>query len=103
MGGQVEHFLVDVDVGHVIEGLVCRSHLVIEIQGRADQAIAMRADQQRSKPAEQYRAGNGRDLRFFHSVTEQSKGLFAHLLWCQIVGLVEIDVIDLVARNECRD
>jgi hypothetical protein len=61
------------------------------------------ADQHRSQPAEENRAGECGDLGLPHSVSQQPEGVRAHPVRREVVGLVEIDVVDLVAGDKGFD
>ncbi len=39
----------------------------------------------------------------FHAVAQQHEGIVAHLIGCQIIRLVEIDIVDLVAGDKGID
>jgi hypothetical protein len=63
----------------------------------------MRPHQHRPHPAKQDSASDGGNLRFAHPVAQRRERVGAHLVRGQVVGLVEVDVVDVRARDESLD
>ena len=100
---EFQHLAFDLQFRQLVEGFFGRAHFIIEVQRRADQAVAVGTDQNCSQTAKQDGARERGNLRLPHAVAQQLEGVRAHFVWCQIIGLVEIDVIDFVAGNESLD
>lgn len=90
--GEIEHLALDLGVRNLLEGLLCAPDLVVEVQGRSDQSLVMRSKQNGAHAPEEDRLGDCGDLLLAHAFPKQGKGIRAHLVRCQIIGLVEIDL-----------
>ena len=63
----------------------------------------MRADQHCAQAAEEDSTRQRGNLGLAHAVAQQLERVRAHFVGRQIIGLIEIDVVDFVARNERLD
>lgn len=63
----------------------------------------MRAYQGGAHAAEENGAGDGRDIRLLHAIAQGNEGVAAHLIRREVVGLVEVDVVDIGAGDEGLD
>lgn len=100
---ELEHLAFDLEVREFVEGVLGGANLVVEIERGGDQSLAVRPNEDGADAAEKDGASNGGDLCRLHPVAQQHEGIGAHLVGRQVIGLVEIDVIDLVAGNEGID
>ena len=83
MLGQVQHLALDAHIRDICKDLVGVAHLIVEVQRRRDQPAVMGADQHRPDTAEQDQCLGG-----------------AVVGGHQVIGLVEIQVVDVVAADE---
>lgn len=101
--GELQHLALQLEVRHVVEGFLGRADLVVEIERRRDQPLAMGADQHGADATEQHRPGERCDLLPAHAVTDERIGFFRVPVGRrQVIGLVEIDVVDVAATYEGR-
>ena len=63
----------------------------------------MRAYQDGAHSAEENGAGDCRDIRLLHAIAQGNEGVAAHLIRREVVGLVEVDVVDIGAGDEGLD
>ena len=101
--GEVEHLPFDLYIRQLLEGFLRGAHLIIEVQRRADQAIAVRPDQHCAELAEEDSSRQRDNLGLAHAVAQQLERVCTHFVRRQIIGLIEVDVVDFVARNERLD
>nr|WP_246669610.1 hypothetical protein [Agrobacterium genomosp. 6] len=59
---------LEIQLRHFLERLLRRVDFVVIVQGRCDQAFAVRPDEDRAHAPEQNGAGDGGDLRLPHPV-----------------------------------
>ena len=99
--GKLQHLALNLDLGNVREGLFRAPDFIVVMQGGRDHALAVRADEHRAQTPEKHRLRQSRDTALAHPVADQRIGVGAMLsVWRQKIGLVEVDVVDLLASDE---
>ena len=81
-----------------------RAHLVVEVERRRGETLVIGADQKRAHAPEQHRLGDRDRLGGAHALADQGEGLGAAAVrGGEIIGLVEIDVVDAGKLDERGD
>src|SRR3546814_15103647 len=70
--GEIEHLALDLQVGEVVEYLLRRAHLVVEVQRAGDQPRSLGPQQQAADAAEQHRARYRRHLLAPHPLQDRT-------------------------------
>ena len=104
MHGKLQHVLRHLDVRDVVEILVLVAHLVLVAQQCADDALAAwQQHHQPLAPVQHHPRDPDQPFRA-HGLADDREGLGADLvLGQQVVGFIEINFVDLVARHEAFD
>ena len=100
MLGEVEHLPLNLYIRQLLEGFLRGAHFIIEVQRSADQAIAVRPDQHCAESAEEDSSRQRDNLGLTHAVAQQLERVCAHFVRRHIIRLIEVDVVNFVARNE---
>ena len=87
---------------HVVE-LLRRDHLVGEAHRRHRQHLAHRADRGQVLAVSEHEPRHRHLLRVGHRLDQQGVGLLGPLVGPQVVGVVEVDRVDLVEIDEVLD
>ncbi len=103
MLGEIEHLAFDLQLRHILERLRAGPNFVVVVQRRGDQALAVGTDENRAHSPEKDGPRDGCDLRLPHAVAQCCKRIGAHAIWSEVVGLVEVDVVDVGAGDERLD
>ena len=104
MHRELQHVLRHLGVGDVVEIVVLVAHLGVVAQQRADDAVAARLQHHQPLAPIHYHARDPGEPFRPHGLADHREGLEADLvLGHQIIGFVEIDFVDLVARHEAFD
>ncbi|QTK82762.1 Hypothetical protein AT6N2_L2085 [Agrobacterium tumefaciens] len=104
MAGEFEHLIIEFDIRDGFENRRFGTNLVTEIQRRRDECLAAGPDEQHAIAAEKHRFTERRHLFVVHCFCKKrQRFLTALAAWSQIVGLVEIELVDLVTGEEVFD
>src|SRR3954454_17599730 len=104
MAGELNHVLGDLRALDVVEELVLVAQFVREAQRGAEQALAERLDRDDVLAIGEYDLGERDAILVLHGVADHGESIDRGLaVGRDIVGMVEIALVDLVARHETLD
>ena len=102
--GEIPHLGRQLKLGDVLEVGVLPPHLVGIAQDRGEQSLAERLEQDHALAAGEDHAGNARLALVAHGVADDGESLLGDLVVRgDVVGRLEIALVDLLARHEALD
>ena len=102
--GEIEHLLGQLGVGDLVEIAGRRVHLVGVVQAGGDDALVARLQHQDALAPEQHDAREAHHFLGAHGIADDGERFLADAVGGrEIVGRVEIQLVDLVARHEALD
>ena len=101
---QIEHLLLDLDVGDVVEIFVGVADLIVVAQGLAQNAFAPRLQHDDPFALGENHAPKRHHILDAHGLADHRKSLLPHfVVGHDVIGTVEITLVDLRTRHEAID
>ena len=102
--GQIEHFSGDRLPWRIRERLLGGTHLVVVVERRSRQSLVERADEHGPNAPKEDRLRDRGDFGLAHALSDQCEGFVgAPVRRFEVIGLVEIEIVDIVEIDERGD